>query len=170
MNAPGWQWRSGGGSGRGNGRRQAPGRGAPLAIRGPLPTVTGSFAGYGLALLGVAVMTLIIAAVRTRLQVPNISILYLLVILGLASTVGRGPALLAALLSFLTFNFLFVAPIYTLAVGEPGEWLALLIFLLTALITGHLTASLRARAEESRRREQVAATQDVPAPSGLNSS
>lgn len=113
---------------------------------------------YGLAVVGVAVATVTIAAIRTRLHVPNVSILYLLLILALASTVGRGPALLAALLAFLTFNFLFVAPVYTFAVREPGEWLALLIFLATALITGHLTASLRARAEEARAREQVTAT------------
>lgn len=113
---------------------------------------------YGLGLIGVALITLLIAAVRSRFYVPNISILYLLVILTLASTAGRGPALMAAFVSFLIYNFLFVSPLYTLAVGEPGEWLALLIFLLTALITGQLTASLRTRAEEARSREQVTAT------------
>lgn len=113
---------------------------------------------YGSAVVGVALTTVAIAAIRTRLHVPNISILYLLVILALAGTVGRGPALFAALLAFLTFNYLFVPPVYTFAVREPGEWLALLIFLATALITGHLTASLRARAEEARAREQVTAT------------
>lgn len=114
--------------------------------------------GYALAPVGVALISLGIAGVRVYAHIPNISLLYLFVILALASTVGRGPAILAALLAFLIYNFCFVEPRYTFAIHEPAEWLALLVFLLTALVAGQLTAALRERAEEARRHEHITST------------
>lgn len=101
--------------------------------------------GYLLAPLGVALVSLVIAAVRTRAQIPNISILYLLIVLALASTVGRRPAILASVLAFLAYDFLFVEPVYTFTVADPDEWLALLVFLLTALVAGQLPLQSRRR-------------------------
>jgi len=109
--------------------------------------------GYALAPVGVAVISLAIAAVNLLARIPNISVLYLLIILALASTVGRGPAIIAALLAFLAYDFFFVEPIYTFTIRDPQEWLALLVFLFTAAVTGQLAAALRERAEEARRRE-----------------
>ncbi len=109
--------------------------------------------GYALAPVGVALVSLAIAVVNVRARIPNISVLYLLVILALASTLGRGSAVFAALLAFLAYDFFFVEPLYTFTIRDPEEWLALLVFLLTAAVAGQLTAALRERAEEARRRE-----------------
>lgn len=109
--------------------------------------------GYALAPVGVALISLTIAAVNLWAHIPNISILYLLIILALASTVGRSPAVIAALLAFLAYDFFFVEPIYTFTIRDPQEWLALLVFLFTAAVAGQLAAALRERAEEARRRE-----------------
>lgn len=110
--------------------------------------------GYLFAPAGVALVSLAIAFVRTRALIPNISILYLFVVLALASTAGRRPAILASLLAILAYNFLFAEPVYTFTIRDPGEWLALLVFLLTALVAGQQAATLRERAEEARRRER----------------
>lgn len=110
--------------------------------------------GYALAPVGVALISLSIAAVNRWAHIPNISILYLLVILALASTVGRGPAVVAALLAFLAYDFFFTEPLYTFTIRDPQEWLALLVFLFTAAVAGQLAAALRERAEEARRREE----------------
>ncbi len=69
--------------------------------------------GYALAPVGVALVSLAIAVVNVRARIPNISVLYLLVILALASTLGRGSAIFAALLAFLAYDFFFVEPLYT---------------------------------------------------------
>ncbi len=94
--------------------------------------------GYALAPVGIALVSLGIAGMRIYTHIPNISLLYLFVILALASTVGRGPAILAALLAVLVDNFCFVEPRYTFAIHEPAEWLALIVFLLTAFVAGQL--------------------------------
>src|SRR3954449_6223511 len=97
-----------------------------------LPRAVGAW-GYLLAILGVGLTTLVIAVVRARIAIPNLSILYLFVILALACTSGRRAALFAAILGVFTYNFFFVEPLYTFAVHDPAEWLALLAFLVTAL-------------------------------------
>ncbi|HEX5502446.1 MAG TPA: DUF4118 domain-containing protein, partial [Thermomicrobiales bacterium] len=73
-----------------------------------------------------------IALIRLRVLIPNLSILYLVVILALASTAGRGPAVCAALLALLAYDFFFVEPLYTITIRDPAEWLALVVFLLVA--------------------------------------
>lgn len=109
--------------------------------------------GYLGALVGVAFVSLAIAIVRTRAQIPNLIILHLFVVLALASTVGRRPAIVASVLAILSYNFFFTEPVYTFTISDPYEWLALLVFLLTALVTGQQAGALHERAAEARRRE-----------------
>lgn len=110
--------------------------------------------GYLTALAGVAAVSGVIAMVGTRVAIPNISMLYLIAVLAVASFFGSGPAVLASVAAFLAFNFLFVEPRYTFAVADPDEWVALLLFLLTAVVTGQLAAGQRQRAEEAGHRER----------------
>lgn len=107
---------------------------------------------YLLAVGGVAACTGLIALLRLPLPDAHLAILYLLPVLAVASIWGRGPAIVAAVLSFLTYNFSFVEPVFTLAIRDPGEWPTLLVFLFTALVAGQLAAALRLRAEEAQAR------------------
>lgn len=127
------------------------------APRLPSPRARHRWTGYAAAALGVAAVTWLIHFVEGGKHIDNISMLYLLVVIGAAVGFGSGPAVVASLLAFLTFDFFFVEPRHTFTVRDPSEWLALLLFLVTAGVTGQLTALQRARAEEARRRERETA-------------
>ena len=71
----------------------------------------------------------IIYAFHLYPTIPNISIVYLLLILALASTRGRDPAILAAVIAFLSFDFFLVPPLYTFVIARWEEWIALVVFL-----------------------------------------
>src|SRR5579862_4949264 len=114
--------------------------------------------GYLAALAGVTLVSLVIAFIRLAAHIENISLLYLLVVLGLAVAYGRGPAILASVLAFLAYDFFFIPPLYLLTVSDPTEWLSLLALLATSLVAGQLTAAVRARAREARESEQRTAT------------
>ncbi|MGH2472748.1 MAG: DUF4118 domain-containing protein, partial [Candidatus Limnocylindria bacterium] len=101
-------------------------------------------------------MSVAIAVLMERAHIANISMLYLLAVLATAVAFGSGPAVVASVAAFLVFNFFFVEPVHTFAVAEPAEWVALLLFLATAVITGQLAASQIRRAEEAKRREREA--------------
>ncbi len=86
-------------------------------------------------------------------KIPDISIIYLLVVLSLASTRGRYSAILASVAAFFSFDFFLVPPLFRFTITKFEEWLALFIFLVTAVITGQLAASLRKRAQQASQRE-----------------
>ena len=68
-----------------------------------------------LACAGSLLMTMIIFAFHLYPLIPNISIVYLLVVLPLATTRGRYAAILAAVVAFLSFDFFLIPPLFSLA-------------------------------------------------------
>jgi len=91
--------------------------------------------------------TLLIALLETRLGVPNASAVYLIAVVGVAVIFGTLPAMLAAVMAFLLYDFLFTEPVSTFTVANPGEWLNLLLLLLVGIVVGQLGAAERNRAE-----------------------
>src|SRR6266566_3167795 len=106
-----------------------------------------------LAVVGTSLVTGVLYFFQLYPRIPNISLLYLLVILTLASTRGLYAAILASVIAFLSFDYFLVPPYYTLTIAKFDEWLALFVFLVTAIITSQLASALRHRAEQARLRE-----------------
>jgi two-component system, OmpR family, sensor histidine kinase KdpD len=104
----------------------------------------------------VVLVSLVIGFVLGQTHIANISMLYLVAVLATAVLFGSGPAVLASVAAFLIFNWFFVEPLHTFTVADPTEWIALLLFLATAAITGQLAASQIRRAEEAKQREREA--------------
>jgi len=107
-----------------------------------------------LACVGAMLVTGVIYLFQLYPRIPNISIVYLLVVLALASTRGRYPAILASLVAFLSFDYFLVPPLYVFTINRVEEWIALFVFLVTAILTSQLAAALRERAEQASRRER----------------
>jgi two-component system sensor histidine kinase KdpD len=122
----------------------------------PPPRIRRLFDGVALAPLPFLYGTLAVAValgageLLTKLTpIPNLSMVFLLAVLFTAVSFGIWPAIYASVLSFLVYNFFFIEPIYTFTVAEPYELLALVIFLLVAVITSALAGRVRAQAEVS---------------------
>jgi two-component system sensor histidine kinase KdpD len=104
-----------------------------------------------IALLPLA--TLLIAfAEGPPLRIADASPLYLIAVVGIAVVLGTGAAIAAAVASFLLYDALFVEPRFTLAVGDPEEWLNLLLLLFVGIVIGRLAALQAERANEATRR------------------
>src|SRR6266568_4105555 len=74
-----------------------------------------------------------------------VSLVYLVVVVVLGLFVGRGPNLLAASLSALLWNFLFVPPLYTFVISSVHDALMFGVLFVIALAMGQLTTRLRAQ-------------------------
>ncbi|MBX6772494.1 MAG: DUF4118 domain-containing protein [Chloroflexi bacterium] len=111
---------------------------------------------YAAAAGGVTVVTALIGLVRTHARIANISSLYLIIVLAVAAIFGGGPAIAASVLAVLAFDWFFVNPVGQFTVSDPEEWLALVLFLATAIVTSQLAAAQQRRAVEARRREREA--------------
>lgn len=107
-----------------------------------------------LATAGLCALTTAIATpLLPYLDLANIVMLFLLTVLVAAMKFGRGPAVLAAVLSVGFYDFFCVPPIYSFAVTDAQYLLTFAVMLLVGLVTGQLTANLRFQAAASARRE-----------------
>jgi two-component system sensor histidine kinase KdpD len=106
-----------------------------------------------LAFAGSMLVTGVIYLFQLYPRIPNISIVYLLVVLALASTRGRYASILASIVAFLAFDYFLVPPLYVFTISRVEEWVALFVFLVTAILTSQLAVALRERAEQASRRE-----------------
>src|SRR5262245_49065589 len=105
--------------------------------------------GYAFAVLGVVAVTTALAPFHDRLNSTTVALALLLVVLFAATGWGSRPALLAALLGVVCFNFFFLPPVHTFTIQNPQNWVALAAFLITALVAGELSARAKRRAEEA---------------------
>ena len=125
-------------------------RPARLLVRRPGPTDWGP---YGVALGVVACCTAIAWAAFGRFEAANLVMVYLLGVVGVAVWLGRGPSVVASVLSVAAFDFFFVAPYFSFAVSDTQYLVTFAVMLTVALVISGLTVSLQARAEAARQRE-----------------
>jgi two-component system sensor histidine kinase KdpD len=83
----------------------------------------------------------------------NVVMIYLLAVVLAALRLGRAPAVLAAFLGVLAFDWFFVPPHYTFAVADTEYLLTFLALFTVGLVISTLGARSRERAEALRRRE-----------------
>ncbi|MBC2775174.1 sensor histidine kinase KdpD [Rhizobium sp. AQ_MP] len=98
----------------------------------------------------VAITAMIGKGIDVFVELPNISLLFLLAVLGASVVGGYMAAFLAAAMSALAYNFFFIDPIHTFTIAAPHEVFALLIFFAVALIAGGFASRIREQAEIAR--------------------
>jgi two-component system sensor histidine kinase KdpD len=100
----------------------------------------------------IAVVTLLLLAVRGRLDKAHVALVYVLVVL--AGSVGGGRRLGLALAgaAFLLFNWFFLPPYGTLVIADPLDWLVLIAFLVVSAVATQMLHRLQSEAEAARRR------------------
>jgi two-component system sensor histidine kinase KdpD len=130
-------------------REPRPAPAAPVTERAPR-------AAYVRSLLVVATATGVAALMRSRFgfEASNLIMVYLLGVMWVAVTLGRGPAVLASVLSVATFDFFFVPPYLTFAVTDTQYVVTFVVMLLAAILISTLAARLREQAVVARRDER----------------
>ena len=105
----------------------------------------------------IAAATLTIAALKPHAPVISLGALYIIVVLAAAVLWGLPYAVGVSIVSLLAFNWFFLPPVHTFALDDASNWTALLVYLVTAVVTSELAARMRRRAAEAERRERDAA-------------
>lgn len=100
---------------------------------------------YVAAILGVAAITMACWLLTPLTGYAAISLIFLLGVLLAGMVLNRGPVLLVALLSALSWNFLFIPPRFTFHIAKLEDALTFAAYFIIALTVGSLTAQLRER-------------------------
>ncbi|MFI5055908.1 MAG: ATP-binding protein [Actinomycetota bacterium] len=110
--------------------------------------------GYVIAVVGPGL--LVVVSVPWRDQVEPLTVGFgFLTIVVLAAAVGRlGPGVLAAVVSFLAFNFFFLPPYGTFAIARAEHFVALFVFLGLSILISWLYARAVERADVAEGKER----------------
>jgi len=105
---------------------------------------------FGLSVLLVAAVLALYRAVHVNNTTVALSLL--LAILGISAWWGLAEATVASVAAVLGFNYWFLPPVGTLTIQDPQNWVALLVFLATAVTASQLSERGRRRAAEAEAR------------------
>jgi two-component system sensor histidine kinase KdpD len=107
---------------------------------------------YLAAVAYVGAATLLAVYLDRTFRASDLGMIFLAAVLSAAALQGLRPALLAAGLAFLIYNYLFLGPRYSFAIGSPTDILTLFVFLAVALVTGFLAGRVRDQQQATARR------------------
>lgn len=116
----------------------------------------GTRAQYIISVASVIAVALLGLSLNTILGYRVVAFMLLVVVSILAMVMDIIPVLLAALLSALIWNFLFIPPRFTLTVGTAEDRILLLMYFVIALINGVLTYKIRQMEKEVKARDEKA--------------
>ena len=89
-----------------------------------------------------------------HVNTTTVALTLLLLVLVLAAEWELRYAVITAVAATILYNFYFLPPIGTLTISDPQNWLALLAFLITAIIASRLSQRARSEATEARARQR----------------
>ena len=100
---------------------------------------------YITAVIGVATLTVACWLLTPLTGYGAISLIFLLGVLLAGMVLNRGPVVFVAALSALSWNFLFIPPLFTLHIAKIEDALTFAAYFIIAITVGGLTAQLKAR-------------------------
>ncbi len=123
------------------GRRSLPRLGGALTLRRRI-------IGFTLAVLGLPSLTALLTSFRSDESITSDVLAFQLFVVIVALVGGIWPALVSAVAAGLLLDFFFVDPLYTVTIAEPLHLLALVIFVLVAVLVSIVVdqAARRSRA------------------------
>ncbi len=117
-----------------------------------LKPLAADWRGYGIGAGFIVAATGLATLLDRTFARVDLGVVYLSAVLAAGVLYGLRPALAAATVAFLTYNFLFLEPRYTFLIGSPTDILTLLVFWAVALATGGLAGRVRDQARNAERR------------------
>ena len=97
----------------------------------------------GLAVAAAALATAIAGLAERYISLDDLSMVFIVAVVVVASRTRMAAAVLAAGLCFLSYNFFFIEPRFTLLIGARQGVATVFLFLAAALVAGRLASRLR---------------------------
>ena len=119
-----------------------------------IPSFTSNIRQYFIIALFVFLTSSVCYLAKEYIGYQVVSFVLLFLVSFLALFFGTGPILLAATLSALIWDYLFIPPQFTLHIERPIDMLMLVMFFIIALLNGILTSRVRRQEKKIRIREE----------------
>lgn len=120
-------------------------------LAGPALSVKRQALGFLIAIVCGPLLSWFLFSIRTEESITSDVLAYQLLVIVVALVGGIWPALFAAVLSGLTLDFLFVDPLFRVTIAEPEHALALVLYVVNAILVS-VVVDRAARRDRSARR------------------
>lgn len=108
--------------------------------------------GYATSVGAVMVAILAAAIIDRTASGANLAMVFLLAVMLTGMSAGFGPAIMAAGLAAVSYNFFFLEPRLSFAIGHATDLFTFAVFFVVAMIAGSLAGRLRDQARATSRR------------------
>lgn len=113
--------------------------------------------GYAIGGLGPIALAALLTTVRSEIDNANLALILVLVVLLAAVTGGRGPGLLAAVVTTLSYDFFLTRPYLSLTIDSADDVETTVILLIIGLVVGQVAVvARRSRSAAARGSDEVA--------------
>jgi two-component system sensor histidine kinase KdpD len=109
---------------------------------------------YLIATMIVALPIIALERLRPEMNQTTIALILVLPVVLVAVMLGRAPALYAAVLAGLSFNFFFIGPFYSFRINRPEDVVAFFVFVSTAVLVGQLSSRLEKRVLQTKAQQK----------------
>jgi two-component system sensor histidine kinase KdpD len=123
----------------------------------PWPKPQPQWANYALAGVGVGLCTALAYTLFPYLRLTSVAMMYLVTVVIIASSLGRGPAVLSSFFSVVLTAYFFVPEYFSFAVTNTEYAITLAVMLVVSTLISGLTARTRYQATVARQQERQAA-------------
>jgi two-component system sensor histidine kinase KdpD len=106
------------------------------------------------ALLIIAAITALYRKELPTVNQTTVALSFLLAILAVSAAWGMAVSALMSVAAMLAFNYFFLPPVGHFTVADPENWVALLAFLVTAIVGSQLSNRIRKEADVAHRRRR----------------
>lgn len=118
------------------------------------PSYTSKPFQYLISMVAIILPSILMFHLSPTIGYQVVSLVLMLVVSLLATVMGIGPILLAAILSTVIWDYFFIPPQFTLHINKPEDALMCAMFFVIALVNGVLTARVRRQERLTKEREE----------------
>jgi two-component system, OmpR family, sensor histidine kinase KdpD len=107
---------------------------------------------YVVAVAGIGAITFV--DFKLKVNHTTVALMFLVMVLLTSAYWGLRYAVVMAIVATAAFNFFFLPPVGTFTIADPQNWVALFVFLVTALVASNLAERARSEAEGAKQRRR----------------
>jgi two-component system sensor histidine kinase KdpD len=121
-------------------------------VEPPRPRARAPWLAYLTGAAFVVIASLVAWGLDVAFDRVDLGMIFLAAVLAAGVLHGLRPALAAATVAFLVYNYLFLEPRHSFAIGSPIDFLTLIVFWAVALAAGGLAGRVRDQGRDAQRR------------------
>lgn len=116
------------------------------------------YTGSAVSALSIAILAVAMVPFRSHLSIATAALVLVIPVVVGVSVGGFPSGVIATILGFLVYDFVFIPPYYTLTVGAAQNWVAIVVYVAVMVVVARVFSQVIAARREAQQRAQEIST------------